>query len=126
MLYVRGLESDFEKWNITGLDYASAVEAWKGLENYTGDGDLPPWHGSSGPIITTPPSYVDEVRRVELIAASSRSRTRAVWVLTSSLGLAGRRVWSMESLVAGCLLDKMDARQLPNPASRHPLPVARV
>lgn len=61
MLYVRGLESDFVKWDVEGFDYESSVEIWKANENYTGPGELPDWHGRGGPISTTPPTYVDEV-----------------------------------------------------------------
>lgn len=61
MLYVRGLESDFSKWDVEGFDYASAVEAWKTNENYTGPGPLPEWHGRGGPITTSPPAFIDEV-----------------------------------------------------------------
>ena len=61
MLYVRGLESDFEEWDVEGFDYASAVEAWKKNENYTGPGPLPDWHGRGGPITTSPPTFIDEV-----------------------------------------------------------------
>ena len=61
MLYVRGLESDFSKWDVEGFDYASAVEAWKKTENYTGPGPLPDWHGRGGPITTSPPTFIDEV-----------------------------------------------------------------
>lgn len=62
MLYVRALESDFAKWDVEGFEYASAVEAWKQHENYTGPGDLPDWHGRGGPITTAPPSFIDEAR----------------------------------------------------------------
>lgn len=62
MLYVRGLESDFAKWDVEGFDYASAVETWKKHENYTGPEPLPEWHGRGGPISTTPPAFIDEVR----------------------------------------------------------------
>lgn len=62
MLYVRGLESDFAKWGVEGFEYASAVEAWKLHENYTGPGALPEWHGRGGPITTAPPSFIDEAR----------------------------------------------------------------
>eukprot|EP00903_Cladosiphon_okamuranus_P005497 g5478.t2 len=61
MLYVRGLESDFKKWDVEGFEYASAVEAWKKNENYTGPGPLPDWHGRGGPISTSPPTFIDEV-----------------------------------------------------------------
>ena len=61
MLYVRGLESDFAKWDVEGFDYASAVETWKKNENYTGPGPLPTWHGRGGPIATSPPTFIDEV-----------------------------------------------------------------
>ncbi|CBJ28002.1 choline dehydrogenase [Ectocarpus siliculosus] len=61
MLYVRGLESDFAKWDVEGFDYASAVETWKKNENYTGRGPLPEWHGRGGPIATSPPDFIDEV-----------------------------------------------------------------
>lgn len=61
MLYVRGLESDFAKWDVEGFDYASAVETWKKNENYTGTGPLPEWHGRGGPISTAPPIFIDEV-----------------------------------------------------------------
>lgn len=60
MLYVRGLESDFEKWGLEGFDYVSATEIWKSLENYTGPGELPWWHGRGGPMETAPPSFIDE------------------------------------------------------------------
>lgn len=65
MLYVRALESDFIKWDVEGFDYASAMEAWKAGENYTGPGPLPEWHGQGGPISTSPPTYIDEVGRLE-------------------------------------------------------------
>lgn len=61
MLYVRGLESDFARWDVEGFDYASAVEMWKKNENYTGPGPLPEWHGRGGPIATSPPTFIDEV-----------------------------------------------------------------
>lgn len=64
MLYVRALESDFIKWDVEGFDYDSAMEAWKAGENYTGPGPLPEWHGRGGPISTSPPAYIDEVRRL--------------------------------------------------------------
>lgn len=63
MLYVRGLESDFEKWNVEGFDYASAMKTWIAMENYTAPGDLPEWHGRHGSIATTPPLFIDEARK---------------------------------------------------------------
>lgn len=64
MLYVRALESDFVKWDVEGFDYASAVETWKEIENYTRPGPLPDWHLRGGPISTSPPQFVDEARGV--------------------------------------------------------------
>lgn len=60
MLYVRGLESDFDKWDLEGFDYASATDAWIAMENYTGPGPIPAWHGRDGAITTTPPTFIDE------------------------------------------------------------------
>lgn len=70
MLYVRGLDSDFAKWDVEGFDYESALETWKRLENYTGPGPLPEWHGRGGPISTTPPSFIDEARRKAIASCS--------------------------------------------------------
>lgn len=62
MLYVRALESDFDKWDVQGFDYATATRAWKAMEDYMGDEQLPSWHGRGGPIVTSPPSFIDEAR----------------------------------------------------------------
>lgn len=61
MLYVRGLESDFVKWDLEEFDYESAIETWKAMENFTGPGPMPEWHGRGGAIATTPPTFIDEV-----------------------------------------------------------------
>lgn len=60
MLYVRALESDFEKWGLEEFDFETASQAWISMENYTGPNPLPEWHGRGGMIATTPPAFIDE------------------------------------------------------------------
>jgi choline dehydrogenase len=50
MLYVRAIPADFEEWNLTNWDWATALKTYKQLEDWIGDDAS--YHGKGGPIRT--------------------------------------------------------------------------
>merc|ERR1712070_565398 len=76
MLYVRALQEDIEKWNVTTWDWETVLAYYKQLENFLSDPsgkDVDTQiHGINGPMTTSPPPYVDEVSPYFLEACKTK------------------------------------------------------
>ena len=61
MVYVRALQEDILKWNVTGWTWPRALAMYKKMERYIVSEPVPDWHGTDGPIVTSYPDYIDQV-----------------------------------------------------------------
>lgn len=72
MLYVRALASDFVKWNLKSWTWEKVLSIYKSIETYApeNDGDITAdYHGTTGPFITSPPLYYDEISSLFISSA---------------------------------------------------------
>lgn len=61
MLYVRAIPSDLKRWNMPTWTWEKALEIYMQMESF--DGPNVPYHGTSGPVRTSPPSFTDELSK---------------------------------------------------------------
>ncbi len=67
MIYIRAVANDIYKWNIHTISWSLLFKKYLSLEKYDNSdiskdgGDIPYYHGTKGPLTTSPPSYIDQV-----------------------------------------------------------------
>ena len=64
MIYMRGLRSDFEGWNLPSWNWKKIFSIYTSLETFIpekAEETIPSFHGTSGPMHTSRPDYVDQI-----------------------------------------------------------------
>jgi choline dehydrogenase-like flavoprotein len=59
MLYVRAMPQNIESWNMSKWQWGDIYDQYLRLENYDGSSVFAEYHGSGGPMMTSPPIFED-------------------------------------------------------------------